>query len=119
MSRGVRESDWKLFRELRERALERFTERTLKELVALADDASLTHHQRYLAIWELLRDRDRQLARAFDNSARSRMLQQLIVMHAEGIVESEEFGRFTEQTRATVESLLEFERSSDRRPARP
>ena len=110
MSRGVPESDWKLFRKLREAALERFTARTLDELVAVARDTSRTHHERYLATWELLRERDKQVARGFDNPGRSRMIEQLAFIHAKGLLEPDDFARFTQATRATIEGLVELER---------
>ncbi len=42
------ESDWKIFRELREVALERFCKRVLEELELLWQDASGSYHERYL-----------------------------------------------------------------------
>jgi hypothetical protein len=105
MAAHLPESDWKKFRRLREVALERLCDRTLQEIVRLAADASSGAHQRYLAIYELIQRRDREMARAFDDPRRSRVLQQLSAMHALGLLEVGELDAFTDETREAVELL--------------
>ena len=107
MSPGVPESDWKVFRQLREVALEELAARVLAELMAIAGDASQRHHERYLAIWELLRERDREVARCFDNPGRSRMIEQLAAMHGRGLLSVEDLERFTQSTRSRVAELVD------------
>lgn len=105
------ESDWKVFRELRELALERFCKRVLEEVEPLRRDTSRSHHERYLHVFRFLRARDEELAHAFNDPRRSRMIGQLAAIHAYGLLEPHELERFTERTRATVESLAkEFTR---------
>lgn len=105
------ESDWKVFRELRELALERFCKRVLEELEPLHRDTSRSHHERYLDVFRSLQARDEELAHAFNDPRRSRMFVQLAAIHAYGLLEPHELGRFTERTRATIESLAkEFTR---------
>ena len=101
----VLESDWKVFRELRELALERFCKRVLEELEPLRLNASRSYHERYLDVFELLRDRDEELAHAFNDPRRSRMIVQLAAIHAYGLLEPDELARFTLGTRDTVEAL--------------
>ena len=48
--RDIKESDWKIFKGVREVALERFCERVLHEIERIGSDATKTKHQRYLAI---------------------------------------------------------------------
>ena len=107
----VPESDWKVFRELRQRALERFCQRALEEVRTILGHSSQSHHNRYLDVFRLLRTRDDELARAFNDPRRSRMIIQLAAIHAHGLLEPRELERFTERTRATIESLArEFTR---------
>ena len=68
VSHGVPESDWKIFRELRVVALERFCKRVLEELEPLRLDTSRSHHERYLDVFRLLQNRDEELAHAFNES---------------------------------------------------
>jgi hypothetical protein len=105
MTHDVPESDWKLFREIRGMALDRFCRRVLEEVDVLRLDASRSHHERYLALFRLLQNRDEQLAYAFNDPRRSRMIAQLAAIHAYGLLEAGELAGFTARTRATVESL--------------
>jgi hypothetical protein len=104
-SHGFPESDWMVFRELRELALDRFCRRALEELEPLRLNPSRTHHERYLDVFRLLQDRDERLGRAFNDPRRSRMIVQLAAIHAYGLLEPDEFARFTPATRGTIEAL--------------
>lgn len=101
----VPESDWKVFRELRALALERFCKRTLEQVQTILGEGSRTHHEQYLQVFRLLRQRDDELARAFNDPRRSRMIGQLVAIYGDGLLRPDEIGRFTERTRATIESL--------------
>ena len=88
------ESDWLIFRSLREVALERFCERVLVEMRERADDVRSSHHPRYLEIFTLIGKRDDELARAFNNPRRSVALLQLGLIRALGLITDEEVARF-------------------------
>ena len=105
MAPDVAEADWKRFRELRELALERFCKRVLVELEPLVQNGSRTYHERYLDVFHLLKERDRELARAFDDPRRSHMIEHLAAMRASGLVEAGELVLFTADTRRAVEAL--------------
>lgn len=105
VARDVSEADWKTFRELREFALERFCSRVLDELETLRLDASRSQHERYLAVYRLVQDRDQELAHAFNGPRRSQMIMQLAAIYGHGLLEPGEFSRFTPQTRASIELL--------------
>lgn len=108
MSHNVPETDWKHFRKVQKAALERFCQRTLQELEPLIRNSALTYHQRYLDVFKLLKHRDRELGRAFNDPRRSHMIEQLAVMCVYDLVEPGEFEGFTAQTRAAVEGLVRF-----------
>jgi hypothetical protein len=105
MSEHLPESDWKLFRRLREVALERFCERVLGEIAGIASDGAISWHERYLRIYRLIDQRDDELARAFNGPSRSRAILQLATMNACGMLAEADLLPFTEQTRETVEFL--------------
>jgi hypothetical protein len=98
----IPESDWKLLRALKPAALERYCAPVLREVAALAADAGRSSHERYLALWELLRGRDEPLSSAFDGLRRSTAFFQLARMRRLGLVTDEEFGRFSPDTREAV-----------------
>ena len=107
MTSGALESDWKIFREIREVALERFCGQVLADLAPVCSDESRTLHERYLEAHRLLKDRDRKLAQAFDGPRRSQMHWQLSAMHALGLLEPDELTRFSPTTRERVLALAE------------
>jgi len=99
------ESDWKLFGELRQIALDRFCNRVLQELEPFTEDSSRTSHERYLGAFQLLKERDRQLSEAFDDPRRSHMIAQLAAIHAYGLLEPGELDRFSPPTREAVKAI--------------
>jgi hypothetical protein len=48
----IKESDWKVFRELRETALERYCQRVLEDVRRDLDKRSGSYHERYLELWD-------------------------------------------------------------------
>ena len=107
MSQHLPESDWKLFREIRAFALDRFCERTLAEIGTTASSDPRAAHDRYVAIYELLQTRDKELARAIDDLRRSQAIPQLAVMWSLGLVTEAELRRFSAETQAAVGHITE------------
>jgi hypothetical protein len=108
MSQTIGERDWKIFRRLQGIALERFCQRVLSEIEALASNAESGSHERYLAVYELIMRRDKELAAAFNTPRRSAAFQQLASIQAHGLLSEEEMSSFSSETRATVRNLLEI-----------
>ncbi len=110
MLQRIPESDWKVFRELRGKALERFCERVLSDIRHLVSDDTRSLHDRYLEIYKLIDARDGELARVFDSPRRSQAVLQLALIHSHDLLESEELARFTSETRLAIDSLWELTR---------
>jgi hypothetical protein len=106
VSREILEADWKLLRQLKDLALERFCQRVLDEIGRLAADGTQTSHQRYLAVFKFIERRDRELADAFDGLRRSTAFRQLACMQSHGLFTDEERARFSPETRAVVRLFL-------------
>ncbi len=100
------ESDWKTFSELRLVALERFCKRVLDEVSRLPLNTEQSHHQRYLELFRRPGERN-ELAKAFDDPRRSRMLWRLAAIHARGVLEPDELARFTPRTRERIQVLAQ------------
>ena len=75
--REISEPDWRVLRRLHPLALERFCERVLAEIDRVSRDGAPSHHARYLQIFRILQQRDREMARLFDNPRRSHALTML------------------------------------------
>jgi hypothetical protein len=106
MSGDFPERDWKLLRRLAPVALERFCAKVLAEATEIAAEPGRTGHQRYLNLYRFLREKDKDLAFAFDDHRRSTAMLKIARIHSLGLFTPEEFGEFSERTRDTVQSLL-------------
>jgi hypothetical protein len=100
------ESDWRIFRELRVVALERFCEQVLAEIERLRADVRKSNHERYLQIYRLIHRRDKELARAFNNPRRSALWVQLVQIRDLGLLREDEYARFSEDLRQSVDRFL-------------
>ena len=107
MANRIPESDWKVFRELREVALQRFCSRIFETLDRMRQNESGTYHERYIELYGWLHDRNGEMAEAFDDLRRSTMLLRLSVIDSLGLLEPEELERFTPGTREAVDSLTQ------------
>jgi hypothetical protein len=101
----MRESDYKLFRQLQTVALDRFCARVLSETSRIASDGSKSNHERYLALYQHLREKDRELALLFDNPRRSTASIQLAGIWIRRLLTEEEKARFSAETREAVELM--------------
>ncbi len=100
------EPDWKVLRELRPIALERFCQRALSEVGLIASGSTKGAHERYLAVFKLPERRDDELADAFNDVRRSTALQCLLCIKSLDLLTEEEMARFSPETRNAVEFLV-------------
>jgi len=107
MSSDIPESDWRTFRELRTVALERFCQRVLDDVARISADTTRNSHDRYLEIYKLTRERDKDLTQAFDDPRRSQMIQQLSTLHSMDLLEPEELSQFTPSTQEVISFLTQ------------
>jgi hypothetical protein len=105
VSPDIPEGDWKVFRQLREVALERFCERVLQEIGKAVSATAGKSHDRYLEIYRLVEQRDIQLGNAFDAPRRSQAIMQISAIHTLGLLTPDELARFSEATQDRVKSL--------------
>lgn len=106
MMREIKESDWKLLKQIHSQALERFCKQVLLEIECINCDTAKGFHQKYLDIYEVLHRHDKQMARIFDDLRRSTALIHLASMKARGLLTDDEFSRFSEESRNLVDQLL-------------
>ena len=105
MSTTPPERDWKVFRELREVALDRLCAGALRDATAVIESSSKTHHERFLDLFALVHERNEEIARVFDGLSRSRMLLQLALIHRLGLLKVDEMDRFSATTRERIDAL--------------
>ena len=108
---SVPESDWKVFKKVHPVALDRFCERVLKDVSEILANTSKTPHERYLSVYRLVRDRDKELAQVFNDYRRSTAFWQIAAMHTRGLLTDAEFMQFSAETRdSIIQTAKIFER---------
>lgn len=102
----IDESDWKLLRQLHKVALERFSKRILDELEQIRTDTSRNHHEQFLAAYDLINRRNKDMAMVFDDLRRSRAFALLGAQLSLGLLTKDEFAGFTQQSQEIMKSYL-------------
>lgn len=108
MEREITEADWKVFTKLKELALDRYCARVLTELKALMDDQTQTNHERYLSAFRRLRERDKDLAMAFNDHSRSKASLQLLLMRRLELLTDDEMNQFSPAYRERIANWFGF-----------
>ena len=105
--REIKEPDWKVLRRVHPLALERFCEHALAEIDRVSRDGAKGHHARYLQIFRIIKESDREIARLFDNPRRSHALTMLAQIRAQGLLTDDEFSSLSPETRGAIQMLLD------------
>ena len=109
--REIKESDWKVLRQLKPQALERLCQEILLEIAQINDDTAKTFHERYLSIYKILQRRDQEIADTFNDLRRSTAYYKLAAMKSRGLLTEDEFTRFSDETREAIALILGYSRS--------
>ena len=104
--REIKESDWKILRQLQSQALERLCKEILQEFEQINADTAKTFHERYLSIYKNLRRRDKDIADIFNGFSRSTALLRLAAIKRHGLLTEDEFSRFSEETQEAIGLIL-------------
>jgi len=83
----MKESDWKIFKQIKEKALDTFCRNSLKEFGSVINNDSETAHKRYLSLYEIVHDNDKELGLVFDGHSRSKAQMQLTAMRVREIAD--------------------------------
>lgn len=99
----ITEPDWKVFKELRAIALERFSEQILEQCRAIIGNDTLTAHERYRELYQLLHDRDEKMSLMFDDVRRSTAILQVKLIWQSGLLHMDELQEFSSETRRILQ----------------
>ena len=99
-------ADWKTFKRVRELALERFCERVLDDVTRIASDNAKSKHERYLAIYRLMRERDKEINPIFDTLRRSTAFRQILSFRLNDLLSEEELSQFTPDLVGSIENVV-------------
>lgn len=98
----MNENDWKKFKVIKEKAIEQFCAQVLDEFEKVISNTDEHVHNRYLLLYKLVQNRDKEMALIFDGHSRSKAPIQLIAIRARGLADesliAELSDEFREQT---------------------
>ena len=106
MPGAIAEADWKVLRRVHLLALERYCERVLAEIESVAHNSAQSTHQRYLDIFKIVEQRDREIASIFNDLKRSNALTMLARIRSFGLLTENEFSALSPETRSAIKLLL-------------
>ena len=102
----MKESEWKKFKKLRALCLERFCGDVLHKAENICKAGGKTAHDRYGDLYQLIWDKDKGLAKAFDGPSRNRAFTQLMLMYRFGLVEEDELNEFENDTKTFIRDIV-------------
>jgi len=80
----MKESDWKIFKNIKENAVELFCNNVLSEYQEVIQGKDKNAHEAYVLLYELVQNRDKQMALLFDGHSRSKAHLQLLANSSRG-----------------------------------
>ncbi|CAH7166898.1 conserved hypothetical protein [Vibrio chagasii] len=104
---NIKESDWKIFCEIKSEAAQVFCARQLDEAIKTITDESVPVGERFNFMCQHSKESQKQMKLIFDGHSRSNAFIQLMQMCAEGLVTPEQFERLSEELKKDITSILE------------
>jgi hypothetical protein len=95
----MKESDWKIFKQLKDIAIEKYCTLALEESQEVISDQKEHVHNRYLLLYKLLQNRNKQMSSLFDGHSRSRAWIQLIAIRNEGLADEALLSKLSDEFR--------------------
>lgn len=83
----MKESDWKIFKQIKEKAIELFCNNALAEFEEVIKDKNENAHETYTLLYRLVVNRDKQMSLLFDGHSRSKAHLQLLAIRGEGLAD--------------------------------
>ena len=102
----MKESEQRKFKKLKELCLERFCDGVLREAELICKSDEKTAHGRYGDLYKLIKDKDKDLANAFDGLSRSKAFTQLMLMYRMGLVEEKQLDEFEDETKNSIRDIV-------------
>ena len=95
----MKESDWKVFTDIKDKAIEKYCTLALEESQKVISDQKEHVHNRYLLLYKLLQNRNKQMSLLFDGHSRSKAWIQLIAIRSEGLADETLISKLSDEFR--------------------
>jgi hypothetical protein len=83
----MKESDWKVYKKIKEKAIEKFCSAVLDECGEVLGNFSESTHTRYLMLYDIIDGKNKYMGELFDRHSRSNAPLQLIAIRRAGLVD--------------------------------
>ena len=95
----MKELDWKVFTDIKDKAIEKYCTLALEESKEVISDQKEHVHNRYLLLYKLLQNRNKQMSLLFDGHSRSKAWIQLIAIRNEGLADEVLLSKLSDEFR--------------------
>jgi hypothetical protein len=102
----MKESDWKVFKKIKEEAIEKYCSISLCVFRKIIDDEEESPHERYLLNYKAVESSDKKMSLLFDGQSRSKAMLQLLAMRREGLVEEKYLSKLSEEIREQTDPKI-------------
>lgn len=93
----MKESDWKLFKKIKDEALQKFCSNVLKGVSETIGTQESSAHERYLQMYDKVRESDKELGQIFDGLSRSKAHLQLLMIRSKGLANQRLIGQLSKE----------------------
>ena len=83
----MKESDWKVFKQIKEQAIQLFCNNALSEYEEIIKSNKDDSQETYTYLYRMVVNRDKQMALLFDGHSRSKASLQLLAIRGEGLAD--------------------------------
>ena len=83
----MKESDWKVFKEIKDKALDTYCKNILDESKKIISKDDKSAHNRYLKLYKHIKEKDQIIARLFNGHSRSKAWSQLYNIRQEDLAD--------------------------------
>jgi len=104
MSRDITEADWKIWKALRLRCIDKYCTQTFDRVQQLSRHSDPVH-DRHRALYQLVTERDREIEQLFDPLRRSRAIMQLTNLYRSDLVSDDDICLFSEPLQSFINQV--------------
>jgi len=93
----MKESDWKIFKKIKENAIQLFCNNALNEFEEIIKDRNENAQETYIFLYRLVINRDKHMAILFDGHSRSKAHLQLLAIRGENLADEKLLSELSEE----------------------
>lgn len=108
MTLDIKESDWKVFKQIHPIALERYFQHAVAGLGRIAGNDRKTNRERFWDVCERATEEQKEISELFDDYRRSTARLKLAIMRRQGWVREDEMSRFSPELQRWIKGFMEL-----------